>query len=176
MWQLTGILVISVAGSLLHFAFEWSGRLLPVALIAAVNESVWEHLKLAFWPSIIFTALEYQFIREYVKNFLTAVTAGLCLTPIVIISVFYSYTSLIGRSILTIDISTFVVAIALGQLTAYLIMRQKELPDIIKNVSLAALATLILAFLLFTYYPPQYPLFQDSRNGEYGIAAGAIVE
>ena len=44
LWELAGIIFIVVLGSVLHFAFEWSGRWTPIAPIAAVNESVWEHL------------------------------------------------------------------------------------------------------------------------------------
>jgi hypothetical protein len=43
-WQIFGIFFILIIGSMLHFLFEWSGYLLPVGAIAAVNESVWEHL------------------------------------------------------------------------------------------------------------------------------------
>jgi hypothetical protein len=43
---------------LLHFAFGWSGRWLPLALVAPVNESVWEHLKMAYWPLCELTLVE----------------------------------------------------------------------------------------------------------------------
>lgn len=45
--ELVGIPFIVILGSLLHFAFAWSGYWIPVALVAAVNESAWEQLKLA---------------------------------------------------------------------------------------------------------------------------------
>jgi hypothetical protein len=48
---------IVLAGSALHFAFDWSGHWLPLALIAAVNESVWEPMKLAFWPAVTWAVL-----------------------------------------------------------------------------------------------------------------------
>jgi hypothetical protein len=47
-WELGGIAFVVILGSVLHFAFEWSGRAIPIGPIAAVNESVWEHLKLGF--------------------------------------------------------------------------------------------------------------------------------
>jgi hypothetical protein len=56
--ELIGIAVIAGLGSLLHFAFEWSGELRPVAIFAAVNESVFEHLKLTYWPALFYTAVE----------------------------------------------------------------------------------------------------------------------
>ena len=53
-WELLGIVFIIVLGGALHFVFDLSGEWPPLALIAAVNESVWEHLKLGFWPALIY--------------------------------------------------------------------------------------------------------------------------
>ena len=58
-WELAGVPFIFCIGALLHFVYEWAGAWWPLALVAAVNESVWEHLKLAFWPSVIYAAVEY---------------------------------------------------------------------------------------------------------------------
>lgn len=172
LWELAGILFITFAGSCLHFLFELTGRFLPVAFIAAVNESVWEHLKLAFWPSLIFAAIEYPFIWKHVNNFTTAKAAGIFVMPLVIVFVFYSYTAIIGRSILAVDIATFVTAVVLGQITSCAIMERREVPNSKGNAALVALVILTLAFSVFTFFPPRFPLFRDSRNGEYGIPAG----
>jgi len=168
-WELAGILFIAVSGSLLHFVFEWSGNVTPVALFAAVNESVWEHLKLAFWPSLVFAAIEYPFLRRETSNFVVAKAAGFSVTPLVIVLVFYSYTTITGRSILVVDISTFVIAVAAGQILSYRIMTLGELSKSLQYASVLALMLLTVAFSLFTYFPPHLPLFQDSRSGGYGI-------
>lgn len=47
-WEMLGIAFISLLGAFLHFAFELSGQAKVVGAFAAVNESVWEHLKIAF--------------------------------------------------------------------------------------------------------------------------------
>ena len=46
---LTALVVTTLAGACLHFLYV----LLPnpvTALLAPVNESLWEHLKIFFWP------------------------------------------------------------------------------------------------------------------------------
>ena len=45
------IIFISVIGTLLHFMYEWSGHNKVVSLFAAVNESTWEHIKIALTPT-----------------------------------------------------------------------------------------------------------------------------
>ena len=47
---IAGILCVSILGTLLHFTYRWSGRNPLIGLIAPVNESVWEHMKLLFFP------------------------------------------------------------------------------------------------------------------------------
>jgi len=48
--ELAGAVFIILLGSMLHFTFELSGENPVVGVFSAVNESVWEHLKLAYWP------------------------------------------------------------------------------------------------------------------------------
>jgi hypothetical protein len=46
-YKLVGIVFIIIIGSLLHFTFELSGHQ-AIGVFSAVNESVWEHLKLSY--------------------------------------------------------------------------------------------------------------------------------
>ena len=57
-WQLIGFLFTSVAGILLHFAYDWSNESPFIASSAAVNESIWEHMKLLFFPMFLYAAIE----------------------------------------------------------------------------------------------------------------------
>jgi hypothetical protein len=89
--------------------------------------------------------------------------------PIVIPILFYSYTAVLGESVLVIDILTFVVAVIVGQLVSYKLLTYRELPDMLNTIAPVALVLLAVAFVLFTFYPPHLPLFQDPVTGEYGI-------
>lgn len=52
--EILGALFVIIIGSIFHFVFEWSNQWLPLGAITPVNESVWEHLKLVFWPLVFF--------------------------------------------------------------------------------------------------------------------------
>ena len=168
-FELTGIVFIIIFGSILHFTFEWAGGQAVVGVFSAVNESVWEHLKLGFWPAIVFALVEFKYLKKSTNNFMFAKTIGIYLIPIVIMVIFYSYTALVGESILVIDILSFIIAVIVGQLVSYRLMTYKTLPYNLDNFSLIALLLLGIAFVLFTFYPPQLPMFQDPITGEYGI-------
>ena len=168
-WELIGIAVISVLGSVLHFAFALSGNSPAVGVFAAVNESVFEHLKLTYWPTVVYAAFTYGFLRKSTSNFIIAKTAGIYVMPLAIIMLFYSYKGVTGIESLAADIVIFVVAIALGQLTSYRILKASQLPPSLKWVALAFLVALGVIYGVFTFYTPHIPLFMESTSGTYGI-------
>jgi len=168
-YELIGMVFIIILGSVLHFTFELSGNQPIVGVFSAVNESVWEHLKLAFWPSLLFALIEYTLLKKTTNNFALSKTIGVYLMVFIIPIVFYSYTAFTGESVFVIDILTFIVAIIIGQLASYKLLIYKQLPSYLEKFSLVAIAILGLAFVLFTFYPPQLPIFQDPISGQYGI-------
>jgi len=170
-FELVGIVFIIIFGSILHFTFEWANHQAVVGVFSAVNESVWEHLKLGFWPAIVFALVEFKYLKKSTNNFLFAKTIGIYLIPTVITVLFYSYTALVGESILAIDISSFIIAVIVGQLVSYRLLTGKTLPCNLDRFSLIALLLLGFAFVLFTFYPPQLVMFQDPITGEYGIGS-----
>jgi hypothetical protein len=153
---------------MLHFVFELSGDWKPIAAIAAVNESVWEHLKLAFWPAVAYTVLEHNRLKKSVNNFLVAKAFSVYLVPFVIAVLFYSYTAVLEESLL-IDILIFGVAIAVGQLGSYKLLTSRQLPQSLNRIALIAIVLLAFVFPLLTYYPPRLELFRDPVTGGYGI-------
>jgi len=169
-YELIGMMFIILLGSALHFTFEISGKSPLVGVFSAVNECVWEHLKLAFWPALLYMFIEYAPLKKSANNFLFAKTAGACSMIVLIPIVFYSYTAVAGESIFVIDISTFVVAVVIGQLLSFKLLSYKKLSENYNRISIILLVLLVLAFALFTFYPPQLPIFRDPNTGKYGIA------
>lgn len=168
-WELSGILFVFLLGALLHFVFEWSGESRIIGAIAPVNESVWEHFKLGFWPMGLYAVIEYRFIRTNINNFLTAKGVAIYLIPIITALIFYAYTAATGAEILIVDILIFAVAITAGQLTSYKILTSVKLPEYANMISLAFIILLALVLVLFTFYPPHLPIFLDTNTGTYGI-------
>lgn len=170
-WEVIGIIFVIILGTLFHFVFEWLYSWPPIGAITAVNESVWEHLKLPYWPLIIFSLIEYNYLKEDIKNFIIgkAVVALISIGTILII--FYSYTAILGVEILIIDIMSFFIGVIIGQLVSYKIITLKKLQKWINIVSWTIIIGLGLTLILFTYLPPHLPIFQDSETGLYGILA-----
>jgi hypothetical protein len=167
-WELIGIAFIVLAGGALHFVFELSGEWRPLAVIAAVNESTWEHLKLGFWPALIYFFVECFYIRKSSHNFFFAKAIGILLIPVSITVLFYAYTAFM-EDMLAIDLTIFVVAVVIGQLASYEILRMRPLPAWTNGVGVALLLLMTGAFSTLTYHTPELPVFQNPEGGGYGI-------
>ena len=57
--QIVVTIVSIILGTILHFTYEVLEENIVVGAFSAVNESVWEHLKLIFFPMLIVAIIEY---------------------------------------------------------------------------------------------------------------------
>jgi hypothetical protein len=168
LFEFAGIIFITLLGSTLHFTFELSGNQPVVGVFSAVNESVWEHLKIAFWPTLLYLIFEFPYLYKRTNNFFLAKAIGIYAIMLIIPAIFYSYNIFIEENLI-IDIASFIFAIIIGQLLSYKLLTFKKLSDRLKLISFVAIVILAVAFVVFTFYPPQLTLFQDPITGEYGI-------
>jgi hypothetical protein len=167
-WEIVGVFWMIIVGSLLHFTYEWSNNLTFVGVISSINESVWEHLKLGYWSLIFFSLIEYPAINRYVNSFLLGKALGIVVLEATIIGVFYSYTAIIKRSILWVDISSYVLGAIFCQWISSSMIK-KKFSRTSETIGLIIFIVLGFAFIVFTFYPPKLPIFMDPITKTYGI-------
>ena len=166
--EIVGTFFIIFLGAAVHFTFALSGNNPVVGAFSAVNESVWEHLKLPFWPSIFWLLIVLYPLRKMVGNFFSAKAIGLVLMLAIIPVVFYTYTAF-TEEIFLVDISTFFIAVIVGQLVSIKLYKQTQSSKIIEGAAIAVIIFLAAIFVVFTFSPPHLPIFMDSNTGQYGI-------
>lgn len=158
-----GVLTL-IAGTLLHFVYEWTGGNYLAGLISPVNESVWEHLKLLFFPVFFFSVFEYFYIGHFFPPFITARTAGCVSGMLFIVVFFYTYTGIIGTNYLWADILSFFLGVSLCYfLTWRLTITQKAGKQHTNFLCGLFLLFLVFLFFYFTTNPPGIQLFADAR-------------
>lgn len=167
--ELAGAVFMIAAGSALHFAFDWSGQWHPLALVAAVNESIWEHLKLAFWPGVLWGVYVWFFTAASWARIVAAKGISLAITSILIVGIFETYTNVLGNNLLVLDIGTFAFAVIVGQVLSALIMIAGPNSRLVLSGGLMPAAIQLAAFSTLTYHPHSSWLFFDNRNGQIGI-------
>ncbi|PKM95072.1 MAG: hypothetical protein CVU84_07050 [Firmicutes bacterium HGW-Firmicutes-1] len=168
-----GIPVLIIVGSLLHFVYEWSGNLTIVGLFAPTNESVWEHLKMTFWPMLIWWVVAYFVLSKSkiisATQWFVSCVVAILVCVLIIVSFFYTYTGAWGIESLILDIFSLFLGVAVGQILAFHVYLYANLKQICLYISIIILIFLAITFIVFTFAPPHIPLFMDSSTGKYGI-------
>lgn len=167
-----GALFAVIFGSLSHFFYQWSSNNFFVGLFSPVNESLWEHMKMVFVPFILFAFLDYYYLRKVVRNYFFALAKQIFSAIVFILVVFYTYTAIVGDSILLIDISSFVVGIILAKYLGYKILTGSFKKWQFSGINVFSLIMLLMlgAFFIYaTINPPRIKLFNDSITDTYGI-------
>jgi hypothetical protein len=164
------IVPLGIVGSLLHFSYEWSGRNPIVAIFSAVNESYWEHIKIAFWPVLILQLVLFIAGGFRIRSYFSAMAVSLYLIPITMISVVFIYKNFTGENLLALDIVAFFLTITIAQYVSTQILKNLEPSTLLIILSLIFVALIISAFALFSHFPPAEPdIFIDPTTGRYGI-------
>lgn len=170
-WTLWGIPILFAIGSGLHFVFELLGENQLVGALVPVNESIWEHIKLALLPVALWWTLYYLFIgRKHGldgRRWFAGALAATVVSCISIPSMYYLFTNATGKEVMWVDILIYLIAIAEGQLVGLHVYYRSS--GISPGIVLVILAALIGLFILFTYLPPHTPFFYDKTGGFYGI-------
>lgn len=164
-WQTGGFVFVSLLGTLLHFFFEWTGGSIYAALISAVNESIWEHTKLLYYPLLVFAQAEYRAWGIKIPAFwcikLNGTILGLGLIP----ALYYSYTEILGISADWFNITIFFLAAAAVLWTETRLFQEKRACRLPPAAALVLLLIPIPVFSLLTFSPTQIPFFEVSPHG-----------
>ena len=167
-WQVKSFGISTLAGTLLHFLYDWTGGSILVAPFSGVNESTWEHMKLLFWPMLLMALVQRKHFKSYDNYWCTklaGIIAGLVLIPVL----FYTYTGAFGKSPDWINITIFFVAAALAYGLETLLFQKTNLLCETSSICLGVIWLLGALFIIFTFIPPHIPLFRDPISGSYGL-------
>ena len=109
--NITAFLVVSLLGTVGHFVYEISGKNTFIGLFFPVNESTWEHLKLLFYPALIYFGAEYILNYNNNKNYISASVISIFIGITSIIVLFYTYQGVIGKNIDFINITIYYLSV-----------------------------------------------------------------
>ncbi len=155
---IAGAIFVSILGTILHFFYRWSGENFIVGMFSPVNESVWEHMKMLFFPMllyIIYMSFLFQKNDSLRAALILAALAGLLMIP----TLFYTYSGILGFQITAIDISIFYISVILTFIFSYRMILYGRFHNGAGILTLVLLLTAVL-FFVFSLYPPDLGLFR----------------
>lgn len=166
MWK--SIIVISVIGTLSHFLYDLSGHNKIVGLFASVNESTWEHIKIALTPTLLWSLYDGFIYGKYPNYFASKFISLLAL--IVFIPLFFYLSKLIfNKPIFIVDISIFYLSIIISQIAFMYILNLNPLDYIFIYLSCIGIFIIFGSYLLLTLLPLENFIFKDPITNKYGF-------
>lgn len=163
--NITAFLVIGILGTLFHFVYEWTNENFIAGLFFPVSESIWEHLKLIFYPTLIYSSFEYFACKNKPENYIPATAVSIFWGMFVTTALYYIYSGILGFNVSFIDISIFFIAVIMLIVKRNKILRNEKFNT--KNAVITSLILLgITAFLfaVWSYNPPSLGIFTPPVN------------
>ena len=156
------IILTILLGSVFHFLYDFSEQNPFTALFTPINESVWEHLKLLFFPLFFVTIIQYYVIRPMKTAFFGSRLAGAWGGMAFIVIFFYIYTAVLGTDLLLMDLLLFVIGVFRSFYHSARLYR--AFWNTSELLILFGWLGSILLFWGFTCFPPDFLLFYPPQK------------
>lgn len=172
--SLLGSVFIYAFASLLHFVYGLSGGSTLSILFGAVNESVWEHVKIFSFAFILWSIFELLIVKPPFKKFIVAKVFSLYMLSLSIIVFFYSYTTIVKNPVLLVDLISSAVFVVLWQYVSFILTTKENNIAQYFCVALFLLSIYMIMLFSFTIFAPECELFKDPVTNTYGISSFAV--
>ena len=165
--------IIMLMSVLSHFMYKWSNYSEFVGMLSPTNESIFQHLKMIFFPIVLYYLITYiVYNRKYdiifYKWILSAITTFI-FTSAIVTSAYYVFTKGLSIESMIVDISALVLGLVLSSfLCAHLYVRSKNQNRKVCNpIVIASLLLLTFSISFFDKNPMKIDLFFDNENNTY---------
>lgn len=157
-YTIIGTIFVIISGTLSHFFYEWSGNNFLVGLFSPVNESTWEHMKLVFYPMLLFSLPASIKLKKIYPCITSSLLSGTLVGTFLIPIIFYTYTGILGSNVFILDLITFILAVISAFFTVYRLTVSCRMQNH-ASILCIAICVVLICFVLFTVYPPSIALF-----------------
>ena len=159
-YTIIGIFFVLITGTLAHFLYDWTDNNHIVGFFTPINESIWEHMKLLFFPMLIYSLIMiFKFHKKY-SCITSALCFGIFVGALLIPLFYYAYTYILGKNAFILDISIFILSIIIAFWLSYKLTLSCRLESYTSALCILV-GVLFICFLIFTYHTPDAIIFQD---------------
>ncbi len=161
-------IILGITAVFSHFVYNLSGKNLIIGLFNPVSESVWEHLKFMFFPSLLWWIVIY-FVKNKnceipLNTWIVSAAVSFVVAPFSVVLLFYSYTGVLGIESVFIDILLVFLCYSIALSLASHFLKYSKPNKWAVIISVIVIAVIFIAFIVFTFYPPQLPIFFDAAT------------
>lgn len=168
LWQLGSFIFAAVLGVLLHFLFDWSGQNAIVGTFSAVNESIWEHIKLVFFPMLVFAVIQSRYQADKYPDFWCIKLIGTFIAMVLIPVLYYTINGIFGPAPDWVNVLIFFISVAGSVFIETQLFKRSSIECTSPKGAILTFVLIAIVFIVFTFIPPQIPLFEDPITNSYG--------
>lgn len=168
MWFLViSVVIISIVGTLSHFLYDISNHNKIIGLFCAVNESTWEHVKIALTPTFLWGLVD-GFINGSNPNYFLAKFVSLFIIILLMPALYYGHKAISKKEIFILDIISFYIVIITSQYLFYILLKIDNIHYLIQYMSCVGTFLLFGGYMIHTLMPAKSFLFKDPLTNKYG--------
>ena len=158
LWDIALCVLLCLSGTILPLYAPYLSLLPPLRCFVPCSLSVWESLKLLFYPTALIALLRWLVTGRLQQGILTTYATGLALTELLMIVLLYTLRGVTGITDLRLDMAVtcicgIVLSIYMGSRASH--QRLSNLPGFLTLTFMTA------AFIRFTFVPPEIGLFVE---------------
>lgn len=168
MFMIISTIVISIIGTLLHFLYDISKHNKIVGVFGAVNESTWEHMKIALTPTFFWSLID-GFIYGDNSNYFLAKFGSLFAVIVLMPLLYYGYKFFLKKDMVFINVLIFYIVIICSQSLFFILLNLNEIDFIFQYVCCVLIFIIFGFYLLLTLIPIKNFLFKDPITNKYGF-------
>ena len=153
----------------IHFIYDLFPCFLT-SIIAPVNESIWEHMKIIYTSIILSNIVEYFIYKKRnikANNFILSIPVSSIL-GIIFYLIIYLIIDLFIPHNFYIAITIMFITYIFSNIISYFILNKKEIPNQ-KELGISLILISYIVFTHLTYYPPKSYLFIDQITNTFGV-------
>ena len=146
------IIVISIIGTISHFLYDISGHNKVIGIFSAVNESTWEHIKIALTPTILWGLIDgyiYGLNPNYFLGKLVSLITIITLMP----TLFYGYNYIFKKNNAIINILIFYIVIISSQYIFIYLLSLNSINFLIQYLSCIGTYIILACYMILTLMP-----------------------
>ena len=161
------VIIISTVGTLSHFLYDIFNHNKVVGLFSAVNESTWEHIKIALTPTFLWSLIDgYQF--GFLPNYFIGKCASLLIIIILMPILYYGYKYILKKESIIFNISSFYFVIIASQFSFYYIIGANSFKYVYIYLSCICTFLIFGGYMIHTLMPAKSIIFKDPITKKYG--------
>lgn len=155
--------IIFLMGFILHFLYNWTNKNVIAGAFTPVDESIWEHTKLVFYPLIAMYSIYYFIMWKKVdinkEKWFTTMLINIVISVLLIPLLYYLVNSGFGIESKVVNISILLISLVLGSLVARHFYKYGKGIGIVPISCITCF--LVFLYILLTYSKIDLPIFID---------------